>query len=242
MARPVIELRSVCKTFGNGAAVEDVSFAVEAGTCFGLLGPNGAGKTTILKMIYGFVRPTSGSVTVGGIDVCRQPGKAREGLGIAPQDDVLDPDLTVSQNLLFHARYCRLSRRDSRERTERLLHEMKLEGHAEEAVAHLSTGLRRRLVLARSLLNDPGIVILDEPTRGLDRRSRSACLETLKEMKKQGVTLMLATHEHREADALCDRVAIIKLGRISAAGSAAEILARHERGPSRPDRIAEKRS
>jgi lipooligosaccharide transport system ATP-binding protein len=235
----VIELRSVCKTFGNGAAVEEVSFSVERGTCFGLLGPNGAGKTTILKMIYGFVRPTSGTVTVGGVDVGLEPGKAREGLGIAPQDDVLDPDLTVVQNLLFHARYCRLPRQKAREQAERLLRSMKLEGHADEAVAHLSTGLRRRLVLARAMLNDPGIVILDEPTRGLDRRSRGGYLQTLQEMKEQGATIMLATHEQREAEALCDRVAVIKRGQIFAEGPAEEILPPRDGGPIRAGRITE---
>jgi lipooligosaccharide transport system ATP-binding protein len=236
---PIIELRDVCKSFGNGPAVEEVSFSVERGTCYGLLGPNGAGKTTILKVIYGFVRPTSGSVTVGGVDVRSEPGKAREGIGIAPQDDVLDPDLTVAQNLLFHARYCRLPRREARLRTERLLREMRLEGHGDEAVAHLSTGLRRRLVLARSMLNDPGIVILDEPTRGLDRRSRVRHLDVLRKMKEEGVTLMLATHEQREAETLCDRVAIIKRGRIFAEGPAAEILSARDTEHTRAHRDTE---
>jgi lipooligosaccharide transport system ATP-binding protein len=221
---PVIELRAVCKSFGNGPVVEEVSFSVERGACFGLLGPNGAGKTTILKMIYGFVRPSAGAVTVGGVDVLLEPGRAREGLGIAPQEDVLDPDLTVTQNLIFHARYCRLPRPEARERTERLLREMRLEGHADEAVAHLSTGLRRRLVLARALLNDPGIVILDEPTRGLDRQSRQRYLNVLKRMKDDGVTLVLATHELTEAEALCNHVALMDRGRVTATGSVGAVL------------------
>jgi lipooligosaccharide transport system ATP-binding protein len=233
---PAIELRAVCKSFGNGPVVEEVSFSVERGTCFGLIGPNGAGKTTILKMIYGFVRPSAGTVTVGGVDVLREPGKAREGLGIAPQEDILDPDLTVAQNLLFHARYCSLPRGEARERTQRLLREMGLEVHADEAVAHLSTGLRRRLVLARALLNDPGIVILDEPTRGIDRRSRGKYLEALQGMKERGVTLMLATHEHREAEALCDQVAVVERGRILAEGPAAEILPPRDGGHVNPRR------
>jgi lipooligosaccharide transport system ATP-binding protein len=234
----VISLRNVSKSFGNGPVVEEVSFSVERGTCFGLLGPNGAGKTTILKMIYGFVRPSAGTVTVRGVNVLLEPGKAREGVGIAPQEDVIDPDLTVTQNLLFHARYCRLPRRAARERAERLRREMGLEEHADEAVAHLSTGLRRRLVLARTLLNDPSVVILDEPTRGLDRGSRGRYLELLGEMKKGGTTLVLATHERREAEALCDLVAVVEKGRIAATGTAAEILSR-SRDHVRPRRHRE---
>ena len=229
-SRPVIRLQDVSKSFGNGAVVEDVSFSVEKGVCYGLLGSNGAGKSTTLKMIYGFLRPSSGSIHVDGIDVLRHPGKARQRLGIAPQEDLLDPDLTVTENLLFHARYSRIPREEARGRTARLKGMMGLEEHSDAAVSHLSTGLRRRLVLARSLLTEPSIVILDEPTRGLDREGRRQYIEALQRMKNRGVTLVLATHEIREAEALCDRLSLMDRGRLKATGSTWEILSRGEAG------------
>jgi ABC-type multidrug transport system ATPase subunit len=158
-------------------------------------------------MIYGFLRPSEGSVRVEGLDVVRHPREVRRRLGIAPQEDVLDPDLSVTQNLLFHARYSGISAPEARRRSDQLLDSMGLSDHADAALGHLSTGLRRRLVLARALLNNPAIVVLDEPTRGLDRESRRRYVDVLQEMKKRGVTLMLATHELTEAEALCDRVA-----------------------------------
>jgi lipooligosaccharide transport system ATP-binding protein len=221
---PPIRIEGVSKAYGNGNVVSGVTFSVERGLCFGLLGPNGAGKTTVLKMIYGFLRPSEGSVLVEGLDVVRHPREVRRRLGIAPQEDVLDPDLSVTQNLLFHARYSGISAPEARRRTDELLDSMGLGDHADAALGHLSTGLRRRLVLARALLNNPAIVVLDEPTRGLDRESRRRYVDVLQEMKKRGVTLMLATHELTEAEALCDRVALMEDGRILAEGSPREIL------------------
>jgi lipooligosaccharide transport system ATP-binding protein len=224
--RPAVPIRieGVSKSFGNGNVVSGVTFSVEQGRCFGLLGPNGAGKSTILKMIYGYLRPSEGTVLVDGLDVARHPREVRRRLGIAPQDDVLDPDLTVTQNLLFHGRYFGLPGPEARRRTGELLDSMGLSDHADADLGHLSTGLRRRLVLARALLNDPVIVILDEPTRGLDRESRRRYIDILQGMKKRGVTLILATHELVEAEALCDRVALMEGGRIRAEGSPWEIL------------------
>jgi lipooligosaccharide transport system ATP-binding protein len=219
-----IRIEGVSKSFGNGTAVSGVTFSVERGRCFGLLGPNGAGKTTVLKMIYGYLRPTEGRILVDGLDVARCPRKVRRRLGIAPQDDVLDPDLTVVQNLLFHGRYFGLTGPEAQRRTGELLESMGLGDHADADLGHLSTGLRRRLVLARALLSDPDIVILDEPTRGLDRESRRLYIDLLQGMKKRGVTLILATHELIEAEALCDRVALMEGGRIRAEGSPWEIL------------------
>jgi lipooligosaccharide transport system ATP-binding protein len=210
---PPIRIEGVSKAYGNGNVVSGVTFSVERGLCFGLLGPNGAGKTTVLKMIYGFLRPSEGSVLVEGLDVVRHPREVRRRLGIAPQEDVLDPDLSVTQNLLFHARYSGISAPEARRRTDELLDSMGLGDHADADLGHLSTGLRRRLVLARALLNNPAIVVLDEPTRGLDRESRRRSVDVLQEMKKRGVTLMLATHELTEAEALCDRVALMEDGR-----------------------------
>jgi len=221
---PAIELLDVSKSFGNGLVVSNVTFAVEKGSCFGLLGPNGAGKTTTLKMIYGFWKPSAGAVRVEGIDVRKDPRRVKRLLGIAPQENTLDPDLTVSQNLSFHARYAGMHPGQARDRVRRVRELLGLDSHADAAVAELSSGLRRRLVLARTFLNEPNIVILDEPTRGLDQESRDLTVGLLREMKSRGVTMVIATHGLEEASALCDRVALMKDGRIFETGTASEIL------------------
>lgn len=221
-AGPAVVLTAVSKSFGNRLAVDRVSFAVPAGTCFGLLGPNGAGKSTTLKLIYGFLRPASGSIRVAGIDAVAQPRAARQRLGVAPQDDVLDPDLSAAQNLLFHAHYCGIP--GARARVPGWLETVGLDGRGDAAVHTLSSGLRRRLVLARALVNEPEIVVLDEPTRGLDRESREEYLASLLELKGRGVTLLLATHELAEAEALCEQAAFMEAGRIREIGPAAGVL------------------
>jgi lipooligosaccharide transport system ATP-binding protein len=223
-AGPAVALRSVSKRFGDIWAVRDVSLEIGRGTCFGLLGPNGAGKTTTLKMIYGFLRPTSGSVFVGGTDVALDPAGARSAMGIVPQEDLLDPELDVTRNLEFHARYCRIPRAQAVLRCRDLLASMGLEGYDGRPVSHLSTGLRRRLVLARALLNDSAIVTLDEPTRGLDRKSRSRYIEKLLQLKEAGATLVLATHDLEKAGLLCDRALLMDCGRVRALGTLAEVL------------------
>jgi lipooligosaccharide transport system ATP-binding protein len=228
--KPTVVLRSVAKSFGAKVVVADVSFSARRGECFALMGPNGAGKSTTLKMIHGFIRPSAGTILVNGVDVAASPREARAALGIAPQEDLLDSDLSVARNLYFHGRYHGLARADARRRCALLLGETGLEGHADEPVAHLSTGLRRRLVLARALLTGPAIVILDEPTRGLDRESRRQCLATLSSLKERGATLILATHDLAEAEALCDRAAVLEGGRIRAEGSLWEILREHRAG------------
>jgi lipooligosaccharide transport system ATP-binding protein len=204
--------------------VRDVSLDIERGSCFGLLGPNGAGKTTTLKMIYGFLRPTSGTIIVDGADIALDPGAARAAMGIVPQEDLLDPDLDVTRNLEFHARYYRIPRSRAVPKCRDLLGAMGLEGYDGRPVSHLSTGLRRRLVLARALLNDPAIVILDEPTRGLDKKSRGRYIEMLLQLKAGGATLILATHDLEKAGLLCDRAALMDEGRIRALGTLPEIL------------------
>jgi lipooligosaccharide transport system ATP-binding protein len=224
-AGPAVVLRSVSRRFGDTWAARDVSLEIGRGTCFGLLGPNGAGKTTTLKMIYGSLRPTAGSVLVGGTDVARDPAGARSAMGIVPQEDLLDPDLDVTRNLEFHARYHRIPLAQARLKCRDLLADMGLEGYDGRPVSHLSTGLRRRLVLARALLNDPAIVILDEPTRGLDRKSRGRYIERLQQLKAGGATLILATHDLEKAGLLCDRAALMDGGRIRALGTLHEVLA-----------------
>jgi lipooligosaccharide transport system ATP-binding protein len=219
-----VSLRAVSRRFGDAWAVRDVSLDIERGSCFGLLGPNGAGKTTTLKMIYGFLRPTSGTIIVDGADIALDPAAARATMGIVPQEDLLDPDLDVTRNLEFHARYYRIPRSQAVLKCRDLLTAMGLEGYDGRPVSHLSTGLRRRLVLARALLNDPAIVILDEPTRGLDKKSRSRYIEMLLRLKAGGATLILATHDLEKAGLLCDRAALMDGGRIRALGTLPEVL------------------
>ena len=222
--QPAVSLRAVSRRFGDAWAVRDVSLDIERGSCFGLLGPNGAGKTTTLKMIYGFLRPTSGAIVVDGADIALDPAGARASMGIVPQEDLLDPDLDVTRNLEFHARYYRIPRARAILKCRDLLSDMGLEGYDGRPVSHLSTGLRRRLVLARALLNDPAIVILDEPTRGLDRKSRGRYIDRLLHLKAAGATLILATHDLEKAGLLCDRAALMDSGRIRALGTLPEVL------------------
>jgi lipooligosaccharide transport system ATP-binding protein len=222
--QPAVSLRAVSRRFGDAWAVRDVSFDIERGSCFGLLGPNGAGKTTTLKMIYGVLRPTSGAIVVDGADIALDPAAARVTMGIVPQEDLLDPDLDVTRNLEFHARYCRIPRPQALLKCRDLLSALGLEGYDGRPVSHLSTGLRRRLVLVRALLNDPAIVILDEPTRGLDKKSRSRYLEMLLALKAGGATLILATHDVEKAGLLCDRAALMEGGRIRTLGTLPEVL------------------
>jgi lipooligosaccharide transport system ATP-binding protein len=223
-ADPAVVVRSVSRRFGETWAVRDLSLTIERGTCFGLLGPNGAGKSTTLKMIYGFLRPTAGSILVGGVDIARDPAGASAMMGIVPQEDLLDPDLDITRNLEFHARYYRMPRTLARERSCDLLAELGLQGYDGKPVSHLSGGLRRRLVLARALLSDPAIIILDEPTRGLDRASRARYIEKLRALKAAGTTLILATHDLEKAGALCDRAAFMDAGRIRAIGPLEAVL------------------
>jgi lipooligosaccharide transport system ATP-binding protein len=219
-----VSLREVSRRFGSAWAVRGVSLDIERGSCFGLLGPNGAGKTTTLKMIYGVLRPTSGTILVDGADIALDPAAARAAMGIVPQEDLLDPDLDVTRNLEFHARYCRIPRARAVLKCRDLLASMGLEGYDDRPVSHLSMGLRRRLVLARALLNDPSIVILDEPTRGLDKKSRARYIEMLLQLKAGGATLILATHDLEKAGLLCDRAALMEGGRIRALGTLPEVL------------------
>jgi lipooligosaccharide transport system ATP-binding protein len=221
---PVVTLEDVSKSFGRGLVVDGATFSVRRGTCFGLLGPNGAGKSTTLKMIYGFLRPEAGTIRVEGMDVGRRARAVKRLLGVVPQDDTLDVDLSVTQNLLFHARYHGICAAEAHNRVERMLEFAGLANHCDGGVGELSSGLRRRLVLARALINDPSIVILDEPTRGLDTESRDRYMETLSGMKGDGTTLLLATHELDEARVLCDRAAVMVKGKIVEIGEAADVV------------------
>ncbi|MEJ2157277.1 MAG: ABC transporter ATP-binding protein [Desulfobacteraceae bacterium] len=223
----VIEARNVVKRFGEFTAVDGVSFTVESGEFFGLLGPNGAGKTSAIRMMYGFSPVTSGQMLIFGLDIHSDWRTIRSRLGICQQENTLDPDLTVEQNLLLYARYYEMERSIIRERAEELLSFFALSNKRKAKVAELSGGLARRLQLARAMIADPELLILDEPTTGLDPQSRHQLWDRLAELKKRGLTMLLTTHYMDEAESLCDRLLIMDRGRILAQGRPRDLITEH---------------
>ncbi len=208
-------------------AVSDVSFEVAAGECFGLLGPNGAGKSTTIQCISGFYPPTSGSVFLNGHDVHLEPKLARRALGVCSQEETLDSDFNVLDQLVRHARYFRIARAEAHARAEALLEEFGLADKADAPVESLSGGLRRRLQVARSLISRPAILVLDEPTVGLDPDARRRLWEILGAQRRNGVAILLCTHYMDEAERLCDRIGILHHGRILDLDSPERLVARH---------------
>ena len=221
-----IVTRDLKKTYGTLDAVRGVSFEVAPGEVVGFLGPNGAGKTTTVRMISCFLPPSSGSAHVFGIDVRDRPRDVKRMLGICPQEDNLDPDFDVLKNLLVYGRYFGLGGRELRERSERLLDMVQLLDRKKSAVAELSGGMKRRLVLARALINEPRVLILDEPTTGLDPQARHAIWTRVRALRATGVTVLLTTHYMEEAAQLCDRVIVIDNGTILLEGTPAGLVER----------------
>jgi lipooligosaccharide transport system ATP-binding protein len=222
----LIHARGLTKRFGDLTAVDGIDFDVQRGEAFGFLGPNGAGKSSTMRMI-GCVSPlTSGTLRVLGLDPARDGPQIRGRLGVVPQLDTLDNELTVRENLVIYARYFGISRRDARERASRLLEFVQLDERANDTVEPLSGGMKRRLTIARSLVNDPELMLLDEPTTGLDPQARHAVWDRLFRLKRQGVTLVLTTHYMDEAEQLCDRLVIMDRGRIAEEGSPLELIRR----------------
>jgi Nod factor-specific ABC transporter ATP-binding protein NodI len=201
------------KSFGALEVVAGVSLSVEPGECFGLLGPNGAGKTTSLKLCLGLIEPDAGEIELLGEPVPRRAREARRRVGVVPQFDNLDPDFTVSENLLVYGRYFGMREREIRARVPELLEFAGLAGRADAKISALSGGMKRRLTLARALVNDPQIVFMDEPTTGLDPQARHLIWERLRRLTQQGKTLLLTTHFMEEAERLCNRLAIMDHGR-----------------------------
>jgi lipooligosaccharide transport system ATP-binding protein len=204
-----------------------VSFAVEQGGFFGLLGPNGAGKTSAIRMIYGFSPVTEGEMRVFGRDIGSDWREIRARLGVCQQENTLDPDLTVEQNLWLYARYFEMGRAEARKRADELLDFFALTGRRRARVMELSGGMARRLQLARALMAGPDLLILDEPTTGLDPQSRHQVWDRLYELKKRGLTLLLTTHYLDEAESLCDRLVIMDHGQIIAEGRPRELIKEH---------------
>ncbi|MHB8859259.1 MAG: ABC transporter ATP-binding protein [Thermoleophilia bacterium] len=222
-----IESKSLHKRFGGVVAVESLDFEVEPGRCYGLVGPNGAGKTTTMKMIYCIAEPTSGSLDVFGLDVLSHPREIKARLGVVPQENNLDPDLSTCQNLRVYARYFGIPRAETERRCRNLLEFMHLSDRADAPVPDLSGGMKRRLILARALINDPELIILDEPTTGLDPQVRHLIWDRLLDLKERGITLLLTTHYMDEAQRLCDEVLIMDQARSIDAGSPPELIRRH---------------
>lgn len=223
----LIEGEALTKRYGSFVAVDSIGFRVEAGEAFGFLGPNGAGKSSTMRMI-GCVSPrTSGSLTVLGMDPDRNGPAIRGRIGSVPQDDNLDTELSVLDNLVIYGRYFGLARAVIRQRANELLAFFQLTERAADKVDSLSGGMKRRLAVARSLINEPELVLLDEPTTGLDPQARHLLWERLYQLKRQGVTLVLTTHYMDEAEQLCDRLVIMDGGHIVAEGSPRDLIARN---------------
>ncbi len=222
-----IEARNLVKCFGELRAVDGVSFAVTAGETYGLLGPNGAGKTTTMRMLAGLSPITAGSLRVAGLDVAANPREVRRCLGVVTQSDGLDEELTVAQNLEVFGFLVGLSRREAATRAGEVLEFFDLDGRAGDEVADLSGGMRRRLAIARALVARPRVIVLDEPSTGLDPESRVRVWEELATLKQSGVTLLMSTHYMDEAETLCDRLAILYAGRVLDEGTPPDLVARH---------------
>jgi lipooligosaccharide transport system ATP-binding protein len=224
---PMIHARSLTKTFGNFTAVDSIDFSVARGESFGFLGPNGAGKSSTMRMV-GAVSPiTGGTLRILGKDPALEGPAIRSRLGVVPQQDNLDLELSVWENLYLYGRYFGISRKALNPKIEELLDFAQLSDRAKDKVDPLSGGMKRRLTIARSLINDPEILLLDEPTTGLDPQARHVLWDRLYRLKNEGVTLVLTTHYMDEAEQLCDRLVVMDHGQIVAEGSPAELIRKH---------------
>ncbi len=226
MADPdiLIRARRLTKTFGDFTAVDGIDFELSRGEVFGFLGPNGAGKSSTMRMIGCVSPPSGGELTILGLDPVRDGPAIRARLGVVPQEDTLDVELTVRENLLIYGRYFGLRRDVIKERTARLLDFVQLTDRADDQVEPLSGGMKRRLTIARSLISEPEILLLDEPTTGLDPQARHVVWDRLYRLKQQGVTLVLTTHYMDEAEQLCDRLAVMDGGKFAAEGSPRQLI------------------
>jgi len=219
----MIRVKDLQKSYGNLRAVDGISFEIPEGEMFGFLGPNGAGKTTTLSMISGLLRPDRGRVSIGEIDVWHSPKEAKRILGLVPQDLALYEELTARENLMFWGSLFRLPRSELKANIELWLDRVGLKGRGREAVSKFSGGMKRRLNLAIGLVHNPKVVLLDEPTVGIDPQARKNILDIIREIAKEGNTILFTTHHLEEAEALCDRIAIMDHGKILETGSVDEL-------------------
>jgi lipooligosaccharide transport system ATP-binding protein len=223
----LVRARGLTKRFGSFTAVDGIDFELVRGEAFGFLGPNGAGKSSTMRMLGCVSPPTLGDLTILGGDPVRDGAAIRARLGVVPQEDTLDNELTVRENLLVYGRYFGLPRKLINERTDQLLDFVQLADRAGDQVDPLSGGMKRRLTIARSLINDPEILILDEPTTGLDPQARHVVWDRLFSLKQRGVTLILTTHYMDEAEQLCDRLVVMDHGTIAAEGTPRDLITRY---------------
>lgn len=239
----VIDVQHLSKIFGTFTAVDGISFSVKKAECFGLLGPNGAGKTSTIRMLYGYSPITHGRLHLFDQLITDDWRTVKNRIGVCQQEDNLDPDLSVRDNLLTYARYFNLTAADAHATADRLLDFFALNNRADTPIRELSGGMKRRLVLARSLINNPDLLILDEPTTGLDPQSRHQVWERLEELKTEGLTILLTTHYMEEAAHLCDRLVIMNQGRILVEGRPQELIRQYvgreviEISPSDPEML-----
>ncbi|CAN5265305.1 ATP-binding cassette domain-containing protein [soil metagenome] len=224
---PLVHARGLVKSFDDLVAVDGIDFDVQRGEAFGFLGPNGAGKTSTMRMIGCVSPPSGGTLRILGLDPVKNGSEIRERLGVVPQQDTLDMELTVRENILIYGRYFGLPRSGLRQRADELLEFVQLTERADDKVEPLSGGMKRRLTIARSLVNDPNVLLLDEPTTGLDPQARHTVWDRLFRLKRRGVTQILTTHYMDEAEQLCDRLVVMDKGKIAAEGSPQELIRRY---------------
>jgi len=223
----LIKARGLTKEYGGFTAVNRIDFEVYKGECVGFLGPNGAGKTTTVRMIYCFLPLTEGELSVAGMSVSEHAREIKNMVGVAPQEDNLDPDFSVIQNLQIYARYFDIPKAEALKRAKEQLQFFQLEEKQDRLVTELSTGMKRRLILARALVNEPHILLLDEPTTGLDPQARHLVWDEVRALRKRGVTIILTTHYMDEAAALCDRILLMDNGKIIEQGKPSELIKKH---------------
>src|SRR5256886_3031130 len=222
---PVVIARGLTKVYGKQRAVDAIDFSVKRSETFGLLGPNGAGKSTTMRMIACRTPLTSGELLVESLDVRTHGREIRSRIGVVPQENNLDPDLNVIRNLIVYASYFRIPRTRAAQRANELLHFIGLSGRADARIDHLSGGMKRRLMMARALLHEPRLLVLDEPTTGLDPQVRQEIWQKLEELRRvSGVTILLSTHYMEEAEKLCERLVVIDRGQILASGTPRELV------------------
>jgi lipooligosaccharide transport system ATP-binding protein len=226
-ATPLVHAQDLRKEYGALTAVDGVTFSIRRGECFGLLGPNGAGKTTTIRMLYGFTPRTSGALELFGTNCDGSWRTIKARIGVCQQDNTLDPDLTVAQNLKVFGGYFNLSKTELQKRIDNLLRFAALDNRRDADVRGLSGGMVRRLILARALINEPELLILDEPTTGLDPQSRHQLWSRLEDLKARGLTTLLTTHYMDEAERLCDRLVIMDQGRILVEGAPGDLIHAH---------------
>lgn len=223
----LVKAENLTKKFGDLVAVDSINFAIFKGESFGFLGPNGAGKTTTMRMIQSVSPLTSGKLELAGMDVTECNREIKALIGVAPQDDNLDPDFTVFQNLIVYARYYDIPKEKAKTKADELLKFMQLEEKRDTIITALSGGMRRRLILARALMNEPQILILDEPTTGLDPQARHLIWTKIRNLQKQNVTVILTTHYMDEAAHLCDRIMIMDHGKVIEKGTPMDMVKKH---------------